>query len=82
MKSLVNAVRGRKLAGRIEANKRLLSWWGYRWLEAVEKGSDFADLLVGWYWDAAAYDIKVAEAELRGEPVTDFEKALNWKHKF
>ena len=82
MKNLVNAVRGRKIAERIEANKKLLSWWGYRWLEAVKKGNVFAaDLLLGWYWDLAAYDIEVAEAELRGEPVSDFEKALNWRHK-
>ena len=81
MKNLVNAVRGRKLKERIDGNKRLLSWWGYRWREAVEEGNAFADLLLGWYWDLAAYDIKVAEAELRGEPATDFEKALNWRHK-
>ena len=65
MKSLVNTAKVRKLKLRIEGNKLLLSSWGHRWREALEGGNEFAaSLLLGWFWDAAAYDLEAAENEL------------------
>ena len=66
MKSLVNTVKVRKLLERIEGNKLLLTGWGYRWRKALEGGNEFAaSLLLSWFWDVAAYDLGVAEKELK-----------------
>jgi len=82
MKSLVNAVRGRKLADRVEVNKATLAWLGHRWLEAFEAGNLWgAALLLGFAWDAVEWDLALAEGELRGEPVNDLVKSLNWNHR-
>jgi len=82
MKSLVNAVRGRKLAERVEVNKAGLAWLGHRWLEAFEAGNYWgAGALLSHGWDVLEWDLALAEAELRGEPVSDLVKSLNWNHR-